>query len=92
MVFFCPNFRNLELCQTRQNQRGFTVVLTLDQEGAEPCLGFGNGGRVERCPLDFFATVHRFDGEPGEEFPVALPEAANRMLAVVHHLLVGIAS
>jgi hypothetical protein len=59
------------------------VFAALHHDPVELLFGFGCGRRFQRHPFDRLAPGVILDGDPGHELPVASPQSANCVLAVV---------
>src|SRR5664280_3265152 len=67
-----------------------TIFASFNQELAEFFLRFGRGVGSERYPVKPLLAIFLFNGDPGKELAVPPPEPANRVLAVVQNLVVGV--
>jgi hypothetical protein len=68
------------------------VLASFDQQLAELVLSFGHGLGLQGHPLDRLAAAVVFDGDPGDEAPVAPPQATNCVLAVINGLGVSVSA
>ncbi len=66
------------------------VLTALQQEGAEFLLRPGGSLGVQRHPSNRLAPGVILDGDPGDNAAIALPEAANWVLAVIEDLRVSV--
>ena len=68
------------------------VFASLHYKFAEFLFGLSRGRRLEGHPFDRLAPGVVFNADPGDEFAVAPPEAANCLLAIVQNLGVSVSS
>ncbi|MGD0536583.1 MAG: hypothetical protein ABSC03_02935 [Verrucomicrobiota bacterium] len=93
----CRQARQAGLLQVFSESRTLSdvpqpVLASFDQQLAELVLGFGHGLGLQGHPFDRLAAAVVFDGDPGDEAPVAPPQAANCVLAVIENLGVSVSA